>query len=531
MSFSIRLSEDLLTVDAGVTVPLGIEVANRGDEQNRFELEIEGLDPEWTAVPVPSFAVEPRENHIEKVFFKPGRASESVAGNYPFVVRVRSLVDGDGRNVQGVLNIKPYHHLSMDLNPKKGFVSPTKQQNDYVITAINLGNTEHTVQLYGNDPDDQCTFDFSQDQLTLGPGQQKEVNVKVIPQKQSLVAGTQLHGFSIGSRSVETPSVSASTQGQLEQRAVFSPGTLVAAFLFFLVALGWYLMRPKDPVMESLLVSKSTVNKGEDITVMWRASNARQISIEVNGKSLYEGTMTNGQKTFVADETGTVVAKAYRDQKASAPETVQFTVNPPVIAPDPEIVTFDLLPRQVSAGGSVTLRYKFNEAVKKATLVPKGLSLDPKIDTIQLDLDEAGKTAFYIVAENADGKTKKSRTLTVEVTTVSGASIIVFRAEPGKIEVPDGGTTKLVYQLEGAVRAEVNDGNRVSPLPDVKGELEITVEKTTTFTLIGYDKNGVTVKKTVVVTVSPPVTAPPDETTTGGDNSSTAGSATTGGRF
>lgn len=528
MSFSIRLSEDLLSVDAGVTVPLGIEIANRGDEQDRYEMEIEGLDPEWTAVPVPTFTVEARENHSEKVFFKPGRASESVAGNYPFVIRVRSLVNGESRSVQGVLNIKPYHHLSMDLSPKKGTVTPTKQQNDFSVAVINLGNTEHTVQLYGNDPDDQCTFEFAQDQVVLGPGQQKEVAVKVIPQKQSIVSGNHLHGFAIGGRSIEVPSIAASTQGQLEQKPLFSPGSLVAAFLFLLVAVGWYLMRPKDPIMESLLVSKSAVNKGEDITVMWRAANARQVTIEINGKSLYEGSMLNGQKTFVAEETGTIVAKAFRDQKQSSPETVQFTVTPPVIAPDPEISTFDITPRQVPAGGTVTIKYKFNDAVKKATLVPKGMVLDPKIDTVQFDMDEPGKTTFYIVAENADGKTKKSRSITVDVSTVSGASIIVFRAEPGTIDTPEGGLTKLVYQLEGAVRAEINDGSKVNPLPDIKGELEIFIAKTTTFMLIGYDKSGVTNKKTVTVVVAPPISSPPDETTTGGGSPTTGD--TTGGR-
>ena len=116
MSFSIRLAEDMISVEAGVTVPLGVEIANRDEDQDRYEMEIEGLDPEWTAVPVPTFTVSARENHTEKVFFKPGRVSESVAGNYPFVIRVRSLENGEVRTAQGVLNIKPYHHHSMEVN-------------------------------------------------------------------------------------------------------------------------------------------------------------------------------------------------------------------------------------------------------------------------------------------------------------------------------------------------------------------------------------------------------------------------------
>jgi hypothetical protein len=113
MSFSVRISSDLVSVEAGATVPLGIEVANRSDEADRFEMEVEGLDPDWTAVPVPTFAADPRDIQTEKVFFKPPRVSESSAGTFPFVIRIRSLVSGEVRTAQGILEIKPYHHLSI----------------------------------------------------------------------------------------------------------------------------------------------------------------------------------------------------------------------------------------------------------------------------------------------------------------------------------------------------------------------------------------------------------------------------------
>src|SRR6185503_11001728 len=97
MSFTIRLSQDLTAVEAGATVPLSIELTNKGEEADRYEMQVEGLDPEWTASPEPVFTVGQHEIHSQKVFFKPPRASESLAGNYPFVVRVRSLESGDAR--------------------------------------------------------------------------------------------------------------------------------------------------------------------------------------------------------------------------------------------------------------------------------------------------------------------------------------------------------------------------------------------------------------------------------------------------
>src|SRR5687767_7323825 len=99
MSFTARLESDLISVEAGATVPVSLEVGSGSETVDKFEVEIEGLDPEWTAVPVPVFSVQPGEPHSEKVFFKPPRASESLAGNYPFVIKIRSLETGESRTV------------------------------------------------------------------------------------------------------------------------------------------------------------------------------------------------------------------------------------------------------------------------------------------------------------------------------------------------------------------------------------------------------------------------------------------------
>src|SRR5207253_10995896 len=127
-------------------------------------MQVEGIDPEWTASPEPVFNVGPGETHSQKLFFKPPRASESLAGNYPFVVKVRSLNSGDARTGQGVLQIKPFNHLGMEISPKKGYSSPVRQLNNFTLTVMNLGNTEHTLQMSGADPEEECTYEFDSDQ-------------------------------------------------------------------------------------------------------------------------------------------------------------------------------------------------------------------------------------------------------------------------------------------------------------------------------------------------------------------------------
>ncbi|RYG43803.1 hypothetical protein EON79_16275, partial [bacterium] len=124
MSFRLSLDQDVVPVEPGATAPLTVTVIGDPASADRYELDIEGVDPEWKAIPVPIFVTEPGEVRSEKVFFKPSRASESGAGNYPFVVRVRSLESGESRTAQGILQVTPFYHLSAELSPKKGYFSP-----------------------------------------------------------------------------------------------------------------------------------------------------------------------------------------------------------------------------------------------------------------------------------------------------------------------------------------------------------------------------------------------------------------------
>ena len=222
MSFTLQLTPDLVSAEPGASVPVSIVVQNRGESRERYEMEIEGVDPEWKAVPVPVFEADAGEKRTERFFFKPPRASESVAGNYPFVVRVRSLETGTAQMVQGVLEVKPFHHLSMEVSPKRGIVSPAHKNCTFEVTLVNLGNSEHTVRILAGDAEEECAYELESDQITVGPGGQRQVELTVSPKRNPWFTSGRLVGISISARSVDTPSVVSTSQAQLEQRPLLS---------------------------------------------------------------------------------------------------------------------------------------------------------------------------------------------------------------------------------------------------------------------------------------------------------------------
>lgn len=536
MSFSIRLSSDTVAVEAGTTTALSVEVTNRSVVTDRFELEIEGIDVEWRAVPVPVFPVNPEESSSQKIFFKPPRASESTAGNYPFVVRVRSLESGEARTVQGVVAIQPFHHLSMEISPKKGVVSPTNQSNSFVVSIVNLGNIEHTVRLQGNDPEDALAFEFEQELVPVGPGQQRDIAATVVPTSGSLVAKARLIGFTVNGRSVEFGSVGASAQAQLEQRSLFSPGSLIALILVLVIAGAWFLSRPKPPTFSQFQADPLQVEMGGNVTLTWNSPDATTVHFYIDGQ-FYTDQQRQGTFTFTTPAPGelkkdsiTIEAVAERNGMRSDRQRATIRLMPPEVVAAPKIEMATIDHDRIKLGDPFVLTYKFSASVTKAVLSPDNKPLDPTVPSASFQPQVAGKTEYTIVAYNKLGKTV-TKSFTVDVYEASDARILQFNASTTKVK-PEEGKTVLSWSVLKAARVQLaSDAGPISiDEGAMSGSIEVPIGKKTKFTLTAYDENGKPTSQEVVIdyveppkqpdgqpdpnTPTPPATTPVD--TTGG---------------
>jgi len=529
MSFSIQLSSDLVPVEAGDNTPVNVQVTNRGEEADRCEVSIEGLDPEWTAIPVPLFTVSPGETQTEKIFLRPPRASESLAGNYPFVVKVRSVNSGDTRSAQGVLQIKPYNHLSMEIVPKKGAVSPLRSAEIFHASIMNLGNTEQTLQIFGSDPEDAFAFEFGAEQVTVGPGQQKEVEVRAMATSSRPFASAKLHVFTVSARSIQSPSLVASSQAQIEQRPLVTPTALAVVALLFLVAFFWFLSRPQPPSIDSLSVDPAVANEGDLVTVRWHASNANSVEIRINNE--VRGNLSpDNLLTFTADESGTVTAVAISDRTRSKPESRSFEVKKPVVAPMPEILGFDMHPRDVNVGQSVFVDYRVNDATVKVYLAPTNTLLPVKSNTFAFKADEANTFKYQLVAENSNGKVVKSKIITVRVKEASQAHIVYFDIEPREVD-PIDSRVKITWQTSDAARVVLSVNGTTMDLSQLSGENLMPIDRDTEFQIIAYDNKGLTTRSDKIIArikiPPPPTTGQTNGATTGNNNPSPV--TTTGG--
>lgn len=527
MSFGLDVVGGSVEIEPGSTSAVAIQITNRSDEPERYELSVEGLDPTWTAVPVPEFVVEPHTTHSERIFLKPPRESDSTAGTYPYVVVVRSLETGEVRKTQGVLELKSFHHFTIDIQPKRASVNAFRKEADLDVTIINLGNSEHHIQLFATDQDDQFAFEIEEPQVHLAPGQQKTIAVTATASRSTLLANPRLDPITVSGRSLDKTSVSAAAQGQIERRPLLTP-----ASVFFFVAIVaaffiWLMNMPQTPVVAGISASPREATLGEKLSVTWQTKHADSVTLEIDGEKV-TGLMATGSYDFTPTKSGTltVLATAVSGSRRSRPKPLVIEVSEPVMAPLPEILSFEATSRTVKLGEPVIFRYKLSPSVVRANLAPYGV-VDPRGESIQVQPRSEGSIEYTLTAVNSDEKTV-SKSITITVRDESDAQIASLEAQPAELEAGVE-PVKIRWRINGAVQAQISiAGAAPQSIEASFGELEIPAPTAdTTVKIEAFDARGRSVSKSITIKIKqpePPVdpNAPPVQpTTTGGAPGST----------
>ena len=516
MGFRVQLAGDSYSVEPGVAASVALDVTNEGAAPIKVEVMVEGLDPEWVAIPVPVIEVPAGEKVTERLYLKPPREPESLSGTYPFAVVAR-VEGGDSKRIPCSLQVKPFHNVSIDVQPRRGLVSHFSREAVFHATVMNLGNVEHTVRLFANDHDEYFAFEFDQEQLTISPGAQRTVSITATAVKKPLLANARLQQLTVSARSQDDRTVASATHAQIEQRALISPGMMwLAALIVFFVGAG-VLLWPKKPVVDAFTVSPERVWLGDAFTVEWSASNARSVELTVDG-TVYGDLSPRGTKTIntegmegveVGGKQMQVSIRALSGRLESATKSRLVAVHPKEIPADPEILEFSITPTELKVGDPFLVTYKLSDSVTEAILLPTGQELEPRGESVPFTALFEGEFDYRLIARNAAGQ-EVEKVVHISVARGSKASIVVFRVEPALVD-PLVGRVTLTWQVENSVRTELYENDRLVPplLTESQGVLDRIVDHDTVFRLRVYDNEGDYADKEVTVkTYIPPESLP-----------------------
>lgn len=536
MSFTVRLANEDVSVEPGSSAPIAFEIENTGAKADEFEVSVEGVDPEWVAIPVPTLWVDPGQSNTERIFIKPPRQSESNAGIYPFVLKIRSLESGESRTAQCSLTVNSFAHLSVEVNPKKSSVNVLKRETAFEVTVMNLGNTDQNVQFFASDVDDAFAYEFSATQASLEPGQTRTLELTATASKVKAFSSTVIAPVSVSARSVDNLAVAANSQLHIEIRPLIATGPLIAVIAIIALTIGWILSIPKPPVIDAFTLDSRTVELGQTAKVKWQTSNASSVTLVV-GSQVISKLAPDDEFDIAPDTAGELEIQIFAQagQVKSKAETIKLTVTEPPVVPEPKIIKFSATKTEVPLGSSVLFNYELSDSVTYATLEPIG-QIEVKARSIQVpsppdDLPGKGvKTVTYTLRARNEKNVEVREQITIKFIKESKAIIAQFSAEPLEVD-PLSGRVTIRWQVTGAAKLELKYSNRVDELTSMDDRRDFILTDDTEFILVAYDVAGLDIQKKIKVTLKkpnedPPTQDPPGNTTGTTQNGSTG---TTGG--
>ncbi len=491
----VQVSSTDVVIEPGKTAQLDVNITNKQDAEDHVAIEIEGIDVEWYAIPVPSLTIEPGGTRTARVLFRVGRSSDVAAGTYPFIVRARGMESGESGLQQATLTVKPFAALELDLEPKRATSTMFYRAPVYDIRVTNLGNCEETLELTAGDDENHCAYEFERDRVTLKPGQSVTVQLAVEPRSRPIIGSTHLYQFTVTVTSLRDRYVTTAVSGQLERRAVLSTVLATALLIVALAAVGFWMLRPRPVNVRMFTADPMQVVAGEPVTLAWDIENLGEGTYISPGNLPVRSSVGS---VVVTPQESTVYKLTARGGGRTVTRTIAVVVTPKPPPPRARILEFRADQTKIHQGDVVTLAWRV-EGATQLVLNPIG-TLNARMDRSRQVMPET-TTTYVLSAQGEDGDVV-TKTVQVEVVppTVCIAEITAFRADPPSI--PAGSRSVLKWNVKNAAAIELDNGIG-SQLP-ARGQFEVSPATTTTYTLRASDNKGNTVSRQVTVTVTEP---------------------------
>lgn len=209
-------------VAAGGRADIQVELLNQGITVDHFSFGVEGIPKSWVKLPQDALQLMPGAQGALPLTIQPPRDSSAAAGVHTYRLTVRSAANPQERaTVSGQINIQPFAHSTLEVSPTQ-----LKDGSACRVQVHNLGNAPTSFQITGADPAETLRFQGVEQPLTLNPGQQDSILVKVAARSRPFLGRTQTQPFTLSATAS-----SGEVQRQAGQLAVSPviPAWLVSA--------------------------------------------------------------------------------------------------------------------------------------------------------------------------------------------------------------------------------------------------------------------------------------------------------------
>ena len=268
-----------------------------------------------------------------------------------------------------------------------------------------------------------------------------------------------------------------------------------------------------DPVLPAILLTtdRDTITSGESVTLTWQVLYADELILTVNGipDPIPAGQHTDSRTVQLTEDTVFVLQARNKFTTADGvTASIAIKVTPATPVPratestPPVVDRFEVSPSEITAGQPVTIYWAVS-GVDKVNIDPIPGDFPPVGNIVQTPQQT---TAYVLTASN--GNTPVKLVKQVVVNPAPGAPRVEsFTAAPTEVAPgsPESTNIKLAWLVTGEATDIQLAGPGLGPAVNLpkQGELTVSVETTSTFTLTAFN-GSLSTQQTVQVKVSSP---------------------------
>ena len=179
MGVSASLHVNAVSIAPGQAGAIEMKVRNTGTVVDQFSFQALGDAAGWISVEPPQVSLFPGGEESVRVWFRPPRASSTIAGPTPFGIKVVSQEDATGSVVEeGVVTVEGFDDRTAELIPR---TSRGRGQGRHDLAIDNRGNTRVNASVTGVDPEGNLRFEFEPPAVAVEPGTAQFGKVAVRP--------------------------------------------------------------------------------------------------------------------------------------------------------------------------------------------------------------------------------------------------------------------------------------------------------------------------------------------------------------
>ncbi|MBC8163601.1 MAG: protein kinase [Roseiflexaceae bacterium] len=375
---ALLIDQEQITVAPGQRETMNLSVINNASVPDSVTISVEGAPGMWVGVPQQAIQVPVGGRVPVSLTIGVPREAESLAGDYPVIVRARSSASpGESATARGRWSVLPFAASSVSITPRR---AAAKRDASYQVTLRNDGNQAETFLLNADDDAQQLRYGFTEESLTLDPGQAATVGLMVAgPGK--LFGGEEATPFRVSAQAGDGRPTTANAQ--FIQEAALSAalplallGLLAVPLLIFFLtnqnsggaAVGGTATAttaptelptaaptelpsstptaaPGAPVVRAFAADPSTLQPGQATIITWNVEGAESVEINVFGNVAAQGQQQYvlGEQTtsveIIARNSGGLTDRRVIQIVVATPVPPSATPEPPSAIPEPPIAT------------------------------------------------------------------------------------------------------------------------------------------------------------------------------------------------